>query len=184
MLSSGRRCLFYTTRASYVRRASNKPAFPFPSNPNPTPHQIFHLPRNAPQDDVKARYFDLVRIYHPDKVDPSTPSEVAHARFQAIATAYNALKTGSAAHHPVPTPAARAMYKRSRNLYSGQQLYDDSWKDRIIVASVIFAAFCFAIQTAATRRTFIEENMFKRSSAAVDVAPAEDARLAAPDEPS
>jgi hypothetical protein len=85
--------------------------------------------------------FDLVRIYHPDKVDPSTSSEVAHARFQAIATAYNALKTGSAAHHPVPTPAARAMYKRSRNLYSGQQLYDDSWKDRIIVASVIFVGF-------------------------------------------
>lgn len=86
--------------------------------------------------------FDLVRIYHPDKVDQSIPSAVAHARFQAITAVYNALRTDSPsagqdkAH--ATTPTARAMYKRSRNLYSGPQLSDDTWKDRIIVAGVIF----------------------------------------------
>ncbi|KAJ6557201.1 hypothetical protein B0H10DRAFT_1664935, partial [Mycena sp. CBHHK59/15] len=134
---------------------------PLPDNPSPTPHQIFHLPRNASQRDVKARYLDLVRIYHPDKKHPSVPADVAHARFQAISTAYNALRAGSASPSlhkaSAPTPSARVMHKRSRNLYSGPQ--DDSWKDRIIVAGVIFAAFCFAIQTAATRRAFLAENI-------------------------
>ncbi|KAJ7096427.1 hypothetical protein C8R44DRAFT_644016 [Mycena epipterygia] len=174
-LSSGCRYVFKRAYAS-------KPAFPFPTTPNPTPHQIFHLPRNAPQSDVKARYFDLVRIYHPDKVDPSIPPDVVHARFQAIATAYNALRadlpsSGQDKAHTAATPTARAMYKRSRNLYSGPQLADESWKDRLIVAGVIFAAFCFAIQTATTRRAFIAETMVRPSN----TAPTEDARLAEPD---
>ncbi|KAJ7188366.1 hypothetical protein C8R46DRAFT_855456, partial [Mycena filopes] len=121
--------------------ASKLSSFPFPTTPNPTPHQIFHLARNAPASDVKARYFDLVRIYHPDKVDPSIPPAVARARFQAITTAYNTLRGGTTVsghdQATAPTPAARAMYKRRRNLYSGPQLSDDSWKDRIIVAGVI-----------------------------------------------
>ncbi|KAJ7084274.1 hypothetical protein B0H15DRAFT_741501, partial [Mycena belliarum] len=143
--------------ARYATATPN--SYPFPTTPNPTPHQIFHLPKNASQAEVKARYFSLVRIYHPDKAGSSVPSDVAHARFQArqaIATAYNALRTGNTASpggkDSAPTPTARAMYKRSRNLYSGPQLADEGWKDRIIVAGVIFAVFCFALQTAATRR--------------------------------
>lgn len=200
-----------------ARNISTKPMFPFPTGtPNPTPHQIFHLPRNAPQADIKKRCnttrfivsyslipdsdFDLVRIYHPDKVDGSIPSSVAHARFQAITTAYNALRGTSppSVQDNPPTPTARSMYKRNRNLYSGPQLSDDSWKDRIIVAAVIFvrlsparpynlltkqAAFCFAMQTAATRRTFIAETMERSVNATTtsSAAPIEDARLAEPD---
>ncbi|KAJ6475260.1 hypothetical protein C8R47DRAFT_1142810 [Mycena vitilis] len=155
--------------------------------------QIFHLPRNAPHADVKARYFDLVRIYHPDKVGDSVPSGIAHARFQAITAAYNALRANSPSlgqdKANAPTPTARAMYKRSRNLYSGPQLSDDSWKDRIIVAGVVFAAFCFVIQTAAARRTFLEDAMVRPWNAAPNATkprPAnttamEDPRLAEPD---
>ncbi|KAJ7703306.1 hypothetical protein B0H17DRAFT_1042656 [Mycena rosella] len=163
------------------------PSYPFPSTPNPTPHQIFHLPKGASQSDVKARYFTLVRIYHPDKADPSIPSDVAHARFQAIATAYSALRANSPSlgdKANAPTPAARAMYKRRRNLYSGPQLADESWKDRIIVAGVIFAAFCFALQTAATRRASLVE-MARPSDAPspenARLAPLQDARLAEPE---
>ncbi|KAJ7497192.1 hypothetical protein FB451DRAFT_1210442 [Mycena latifolia] len=140
MLSS--RQIFKRVSIQHTRHVTTKSApFPFPTTPNPTPHQIFHLPRNASQSDVKERYFNLVRIYHPDKADPSVPSEVAHARFQAIATAYNALRANppsSGDKATAATPTARAMYKRSRNLYSGPQLADDSWKDRVIVAGVIF----------------------------------------------
>ncbi|KAF7361960.1 Flavin carrier protein 2 [Mycena venus] len=166
--------LSHTAENSIKHHYSKQPPapFPFPTNtPNPTPHQIFHLPRNATQSDVKARYFDLVRIYHPDKVDGSVPSGVAHARFQAITAAYNALRTPSASLPgqdvaATSTPTARAMYKRSRNLYSGPQLADDSWKDRIIIAGVIFAAFCFVMQTAATRRALLEDVMARPSYSA------------------
>ncbi|KAJ7346508.1 hypothetical protein DFH08DRAFT_779859, partial [Mycena albidolilacea] len=195
MLLSRSRNVFKRVSGRAIHGAS-KPAasFPFPTNvPNPTPHQIFHLPRNASQSDVKARYFDLVKIHHPDKVDQSVPSGVAHARFQAITSAYNALRTNSASAPGLdktdpPTPAARAMYKRSRNLYSGPQLADDSWKDRIIVAGVIFAAFCFVIQAAAARRAFLDDAMTRPWNTAPNskgrpsnTAPSVDPRLAEPD---
>jgi curved DNA-binding protein CbpA len=155
--------------------------------------------------------FDLVKIHHPDKVDQSVPSGVAHARFQAITSAYNALRTNSASAPGLdkadpPTPAARAMYKRSRNLYSGPQLADDSWKDRIIVAGVIFvrvfisehfwraltettqAAFCFVIQAAAARRAFLDDAITRPGNTAPNskgrpsnTAPSVDPRLAEPD---
>jgi len=194
MLSSACRNVFKRVSILQTRHVASKPQFPFPTNPNPTPHQIFHLPRNAPQAEVKARYFDLVRIYHPDKADQSIPSAVAHARFQAITAAYNALGANPLSfgqdRAAAATPTARAMYKRSRNLYSGPQLSDDSWKDRIIVAGVIFAAFCFVIQSAAARRTFLQETMVKPWNTSPDArarpsnsAPSEDSRLAEPDRP-
>ena len=85
--------------------------YPFPANSHPTPHQIFHLPKSATRADVKARCaylhdnrmspcsscafisldYDLVRIYHPDSPAAragGVPPEVAHARFQAISSAY------------------------------------------------------------------------------------------------
>ncbi|OSX66257.1 hypothetical protein POSPLADRAFT_1094466, partial [Postia placenta MAD-698-R-SB12] len=66
--------------------------YPFPSSANPSPHQIFHLPLSATRDEVKARYYDLVRIYHPDSpVSRTVPPATAHARFQAISAAYAAL---------------------------------------------------------------------------------------------
>ena len=34
---------------------------------NPTPYQLFHLPTNASQAEIKARYYDLVRVMHPDR---------------------------------------------------------------------------------------------------------------------
>ncbi|KAJ7262284.1 hypothetical protein B0H12DRAFT_323335 [Mycena haematopus] len=193
MFSSRCRNLLTYVAPPRARHVASKPAvqFPFPSNiSNPTPHQIFHLPRNASQSDVKARYFDLVRIYHPDKVDRSIPSGVAHARFQAITAAYNALRTNSASlpgHDTAdaPTPASRALYKRSRNLYSGPQLADDSWKDRIIIAGVIFVAFYFVIQAAVARRIFLQDAMARPSnnapSSKASTAPLVDSRLAEPD---
>ncbi|KAJ7783022.1 hypothetical protein B0H16DRAFT_1877473 [Mycena metata] len=197
MLSFRSRNVFKRVSIPQTRYVASKPlqsrespsSFPFPKTPNPTPHQIFHLPRNAPQSDVKARYFDLVRIYHPDKVDPGIPDAIARARFQAITAAYNALRGGPAAswndQATAPTPVARAMYKRSRNLYSGPQLSDDSWKDRIIVAGVIFAAFCFVIQSATARRAFVEDVLLRPRDGAPHKssksAPVEDPRLAEPE---
>ncbi|KAF8210115.1 hypothetical protein K438DRAFT_1959397 [Mycena galopus ATCC 62051] len=196
MLSSPSRNVFKRVSYPRGRHVASKATvqFPFPNTGNPTPHQIFHLPRNASQSDVKARYFELVKIHHPDKVDQSVPSGVAHARFQAITSAYNALRTNSvsSAGHDraeAPTPAARAMYKRSRNLYSGPQLADDSWKDRIIVAGVIFVAFYFVMQAAVARRAFLEDAMNRplstapRAKSKPSNTASVDPRLAEPDTP-
>lgn len=42
-------------RACYARHASSSNPYPYPNNLNPTPHQIFHLPKGASRADVKAR---------------------------------------------------------------------------------------------------------------------------------
>ncbi|KAG7092512.1 hypothetical protein E1B28_008863 [Marasmius oreades] len=75
--------------------SSSSSSFPFPTHPRPTPWDIFHLPHNASQQQIKDRYYELVRAHHPDS--PSCrllTSEVRHARFQAIAAAYDSLRRG------------------------------------------------------------------------------------------
>src|SRR2546423_3518609 len=47
------------------------PQFPWPTTTNPTPYEIFHLPRIATQKEIKTRYFQLVKQYHPDQAHGS-----------------------------------------------------------------------------------------------------------------
>ena len=44
-----------STTASTSDAGSSSTSYPFPAHPNPTPHQIFHLPHSASQQEVKAR---------------------------------------------------------------------------------------------------------------------------------
>ncbi|KAF8521574.1 hypothetical protein BU17DRAFT_45694 [Hysterangium stoloniferum] len=79
-----------------VRFASSESAnhgeFPFPCNSNPSAHEIFHLPRGASQSQIKARYYQLVRIHHPDCITARhLPPSISHSRFQAISDAYASL---------------------------------------------------------------------------------------------
>ncbi|KAA1475232.1 hypothetical protein DENSPDRAFT_414467 [Dentipellis sp. KUC8613] len=72
--------------------SSSENRFPFPTSRHPTPHQIFHLPQSASKADIKARYYDLVRLHHPDApAARHLPPDVAHARFHAITSAYDRL---------------------------------------------------------------------------------------------
>ncbi|KAJ7647426.1 hypothetical protein FB45DRAFT_893408 [Roridomyces roridus] len=140
----------------FRRYASSKP-FQWPTTPNPSPHQIFHLPRNASQQDIKQRYFDLVRIYHPDKVEHSIASEIAHARFQAITAAYASLRgVSSDSQDAPPSPTARNLYKRNRRLYTAPPFSDERWKDRIIVSGVLLVGCIYLAQPCieAVRRRF------------------------------
>jgi hypothetical protein len=85
--------------------------FSFPRHRNPTPHQIFHLPSNASQAEIKARCmfvsihqaslshshrsadYELARTFHPDSLASQTlPSSVRHARFHAVTRAYDILR--------------------------------------------------------------------------------------------
>jgi hypothetical protein len=45
----------YARFASTSSSASSSTPFPFPTHRNPSPHQIFHLPLNASQVEIKAR---------------------------------------------------------------------------------------------------------------------------------
>jgi len=89
-------------RAAQIRLISTSTSsFPFPTHRHPTPHQIFHLSPGASQKDIKSRYYDLVRIHHPDSPFCRNLSPaIRRARFQSIATAYASLtnKAGSLPH--------------------------------------------------------------------------------------
>lgn len=101
----------YARFASTSSSASSSTPFPFPTHRNPSPHQIFHLPLNASQVEIKARCarisilqhppqlltlstdYELVRTFHPDSpASRALPSSVRHARFHAVSRAYDTLR--------------------------------------------------------------------------------------------
>ncbi|PPQ93801.1 hypothetical protein CVT25_013510 [Psilocybe cyanescens] len=150
--------------------------YPYPTHKHPTPHQLFHLPKNASKSDIKARYYDLVRVYHPDKAMVSISPEVAHTRFQAITAAYDVLtgktpldgdptqsKTSDLEARHRTTAAYRAMRQRRQELYSSGAV-DDSSKDKIIVAGVILTIVIVIAHTATTRRDALAEAMARSRS--------------------
>ncbi|PPQ95323.1 hypothetical protein CVT26_008168 [Gymnopilus dilepis] len=173
--------------------------YPFPTHRNPTPHQLFHLPRNATKSEIKARYYDLVRLYHPDKVSDSTDPDIALARFRAITAAYDALtgkkpsSDGSSAEGAVDlqaryrsTAAYRAMGRRRQELYSSGAV-DDSRKDKLIMAGLFFTIAFVVIHTSLTRREAMAAVVAHNRSVASDrryrEKPVEDQRLSLDAEP-
>ncbi|KAJ3732214.1 hypothetical protein DFJ43DRAFT_997556 [Lentinula guzmanii] len=87
----------HSSSLSCIRSISSNsiPSFPFPIHPRPSPYEIFHLPYGCSQQEIKERYYDLVRLYHPDS--PACrliPHSKRHARFQAIRAAYDSLRKG------------------------------------------------------------------------------------------
>ncbi|KAF9071116.1 hypothetical protein BDP27DRAFT_1219753 [Rhodocollybia butyracea] len=198
MLSSRYKTLHRLLRLNY---STGPQSFPFPKQHNPTPHQIFHLPPNASQDDIKSRYYELVRIYHPDTTGDTLSSEVAHARFQSISNAYNILRgkpaldetTGTTSpqdRRDEATTAARraARVRRHRELYETGAI-DERWKDRIILFAVFGAIAMFVVQATMTRQEALEEIIDRARSQRLDGAEMrnrrktlEDPRLSAIDE--
>ncbi|ESK92980.1 heat shock protein domain protein [Moniliophthora roreri MCA 2997] len=177
-LTKNGRCTHHlrSSRLFSTTAKSSNP-FPFPSQARPTPHQIFHLPPGASQEQIKERYYELVRLYHPDKLSVSNPSEaeVAHSRFQAISNAYNILRgkststdggadaTANFRYGPdsqyATTAARRAMHlRRHKELYEAGAV-DDRWKDRLILFGVAAAVVTFVVQAMLTRREALAEAM-------------------------
>lgn len=152
----------------YATPSSNP--YPYPTHKSPTPHQIFHLPHSATENDIKARYFDLVRIYHPDKVGGVVPLEIARERFQAITTAYDILRgeksrTGNSSSSSglenrsyQTTAAYRAARRRRQELYSSG-VVDDRWKDRIFLGLAVATVAMFILQISTTRRDVMADVM-------------------------
>ncbi|KAE9409692.1 hypothetical protein BT96DRAFT_970027 [Gymnopus androsaceus JB14] len=156
------------SKARFISSSPSSGSFRFPNHPNPSPYEVFHLPYGCNQQQIKERYYELVRIYHPDKVGASMSSEAAHARFQAITAAYDSLRKGGRiglknAHmfDEYADEIARRkniFYKHNqfRNRgpnpargyeprYSWNSNADDRWKDQMILAfgivSIIIGVF-------------------------------------------
>ncbi|KAL4265902.1 J domain-containing protein [Pleurotus pulmonarius] len=149
---------FLCSRSLSFSRSSSagETPYPFPSHNRPTPHQIFHLPHGASQADIKARYYELVRIHHPDSIHGrSIPPRLRHARFQSITAAYDALRGKRASSNVDPYTEEILRRKRAYHAHYGhrpraEHAYyggrhnwhasaDDRWKDRIILAVGITA---------------------------------------------
>ncbi len=60
-----------------------------------SPYQILGLPRTATNDEIRARYRELIAKYHPDKfagLDDPEFSRLAAKKFQQVQGAYEELK--------------------------------------------------------------------------------------------
>ncbi|GAA98985.1 uncharacterized protein L969DRAFT_89039 [Mixia osmundae IAM 14324] len=108
--SSSRSRLHTTTKRSAIEaQSTGRPDLAYPAHlSQPTPFELFHLPRSATKRQIKARYYDLVRQHHPDSVTaspaamalPATPKgkgkatehDVYIERFKKIVAAYELLK--------------------------------------------------------------------------------------------
>ncbi|KAI9449963.1 hypothetical protein BJY52DRAFT_1126273 [Lactarius psammicola] len=132
--------------------SSTSPPFPFPTHRNPTPYQIFHLPPGASQADIKTRYYELARTFHPDApAAQALPATVRHARFHAVTRAYDVLRGKS--HAPFVAGGGgtyAAELARRRRQHAQRQAYrrraaadfaeatgvgeaDEAWKDQVII---------------------------------------------------
>src|SRR5258708_30864638 len=61
--------------------------FPFPAHRNPAPHQIFHLPSNASQADIKARCTSA-RLTHVSTLHLVSHRLLARADLSSIRTVF------------------------------------------------------------------------------------------------
>lgn len=60
-----RRYATVSSADSVIRDAKERAAVPWPSKANPTPYDIFVIEPSSPYN--KARYYHLVKLYHPDR---------------------------------------------------------------------------------------------------------------------
>ncbi|EKM54153.1 uncharacterized protein PHACADRAFT_209970 [Phanerochaete carnosa HHB-10118-sp] len=172
------RAALFSSRSQTSQRLASTSAnpYPYPTNLNPTPHQIFHLPRSSTKAEVKARYYELVRIYHPDSPvsRPLSPT-TAQARFQAITAAYDALRgkrpldlepgepeRPRADFHDLSTAMWKARQRRRAELNVGM---DERWKDRLMMGAVVVAVAAFVAQTYSTRTQALSSSLETRRPA-------------------
>ncbi|KAK4464337.1 J domain-containing protein 1 [Cladorrhinum samala] len=97
-------------------------ALRWPTSANPTPYEIFGLARDAPYN--KARFFQLVKLYHPDLQHDSSKNDIPHLtkldRYRLIIVANDILSN----------PQKRRMY----------DLYNVGWDKQTTASSRYRAA--------------------------------------------
>ncbi|TNY21484.1 nucleophile aminohydrolase [Rhodotorula diobovata] len=91
--------------------------FPFPRGKDPSPFDIFHFRRDQALSakDVKARYLQLVKIYHPDRraAAASSSSSSRKGKGKAAPDADHEFKSIVAAYELLSSPSRRDTYLRT-----------------------------------------------------------------------
>ena len=101
-----------------------RPNIPWPSHSaTPSPYEIFALPHHATPKDIKSRYFQLVKQYHPDH----SPHPNSTDRFRKVVEAYKILSHPSKradydAQHPSSSSPHRPRPSEFRQPWSGSRL--------------------------------------------------------------
>lgn len=60
------------------------------------PYEVLGVPRSATKDQIKAKYRELAKKYHPDNYADSPLAETANEKMQEINEAYDAIMSGNA----------------------------------------------------------------------------------------
>ncbi|KAJ7080819.1 hypothetical protein B0H15DRAFT_786993 [Mycena belliarum] len=130
----------------HARLSYSTASYPFPAQPRPTPHEIFHLPRGASQPEIKRRYIELVKLHHPDSHHcKDLPPEERHRRFHLVSSAYDTLSLKRVrTEHDRPAWEELDRRKRAYHRHSRRAEYeraewrtphvDARWTDRVILA--------------------------------------------------
>lgn len=127
------RCLCAAARDSAASLA-------WPTAPNPSPYDIFHIDRTASIREVKQRYYELVQLYHPDKLESSGSGKdsaasvaLANERFRKIVAANSLLVDPNKRHafdqyglgwsRPGSGATSGGIYRNADGrVYAGQQM--------------------------------------------------------------
>jgi len=139
--------------------------YPYPTTSNPTPYQIFHLLPDSSPAEVKQRYYELVRLYHPDSAvsKKSQPDPaLRHAQFSAITKAYETMQKRPANGEVLPDENAgpnpwRRTPHVNRRVYHEETFIDDRWKEKLIWAGLCFTLITVSAQYIAMRHTSIKD---------------------------
>lgn len=159
-------CLERLTRPYATTSDAPGSRYPWPSNPSFTPYELLNLSRGAPYS--KSRYYELVKIYHPDRPNNDISLELRLQRYKLIVaaheilsdparrTAYDNFGTGWDLHLPPPDPdfpaggpdmsifhnATWEDWERWQARHHGKQqnLVDQRLFTRLLVLLVLFGA--------------------------------------------
>lgn len=76
--------------------SSSSASLSFPSHlSNPSPYDIFHLPRSSSSGEVKSRYYDLVKTLHPDRRIPRLKGASSSSRDRSDAQQHGSSSSSS-----------------------------------------------------------------------------------------
>lgn len=89
--------------------------YPLPTTSTASPYDVFHLPRNASRAEIKSRYYDLVKIYHPDRVLAQADGTSADSDSGDGTTDDAAQSAAPAAQAPAPPVTARVTPQQAHN---------------------------------------------------------------------
>lgn len=113
--------------------------YSWPKTSTFTPYEVFNIPRNAEYS--KTRYYDLVKLYHPDRQSKDITSEVRLHRYKIVVAAHEILsdpnkraaydKFGSGWNYsPKPDPTS-APFGPDVNIYTNATWEDwERWNNR------------------------------------------------------